>query len=165
MMVVFVGGLAVAVTLALARPASDLARELHLCRQMTILGRGAEWHSAWGKLVRLSQTALTPEQAIRLIYPNYNPRLPPPLRFRPPPAPHNIDVLRAAASRTLRKIRLRLHNGNGETLVATCRFIRLNGRTQWLDPADRSQSLFAAAFGQLGESMDACCIYQDHRVR
>ncbi len=164
-LVVFIGMLAAGVTIVLVRPVSDLARELRLCRQMAILGRGQEWQSAWGERLQLLQTALTPEQAIRLVYPNYNPRLSPALRFRPPPAPHNIDVLRAAARRTLRQIRLRLHNGKGETLVVACRFIRLDGRTQWLDPADRSQLLLAAASGQFGEGTDACCIYRDYRVQ
>ncbi len=163
--VAFLGFLAACVTLVWLRPASDLVRELRLCRRIALLDKGRAWETAWAKIVRRSERMLTPEQAIRLLYPNYAPRLAPALRFRPPPAPHNIDVIRAATSRSLREITLRIYNENGETLRTSCRFLRLDGRTQWLDPADRSQLLFAAAFGEFDAGADACCIYRDYRVR
>ncbi len=163
--VAFLGFLAGGVTLAWLRPVPDLAREIQLCRQVALVEKGRAWKAARVQLMRRSEQILTPEQAIRLLYPNYTPQLVSALRFRPPPAPHNIDVIQAATSRSLRRIALAIHNKSGEHITVSCRFLRLDGHTQWLDSADRSQLLFAAVVGKFGAEADTCCIYQDDRVQ
>ncbi|GIX17288.1 MAG: hypothetical protein KatS3mg119_1474 [Rhodothalassiaceae bacterium] len=153
------------VTAMLLRPPSDLARELRLCRAAARLSAGeGAGRSVW-TLAAIDERALTPGQAIRLLYPGYDERLPPALRFRPPPAPRNIDAIRAAELRSLRRITLARHTADGAGATFTCSFIRLDGRTQWLDPADRSQLLLAAAFPDPQAGRGTCCIARDERVR
>ena len=157
--------LAAGVTVLWLQPASDAVREMRLCRRVALLEAGPGWESAWAKRLRRSERVLTAGEAIRLLYPHFVPERAPGLRYRPPPAPHNIAAIQAATSRSLREIALVLRNGRGERRTVSCRFIRLDGRTQWLDPADRSQLLFAAALGRFGTGAEGCCIPQDEAVR
>ncbi len=156
---------AAALTTVIFQPPSDLARELQLCRSAARLSVGEGGGQGRWSLVAVTERALTPGQAIRLLYPGYDPDLPPGLRFRPPPAPRNSDAIRAAAHRSLRRITLARRASEGERQTFTCSFIRLDGRTQWLDPADRSQLLLAAAFPDPQAGRGACCIARDERVR
>ncbi|RMF13139.1 MAG: hypothetical protein D6757_08530 [Alphaproteobacteria bacterium] len=122
---------------------------------------------------RLLDRPITRDEAIRLIFPNYDPDLPRVMRYRPPPTDDMLKVMVAARRFGLRKILLSFQVRNASASAdwspvrqMSCVFLRLDGETQWLRFTDRSAFLTAARISlDHGALPDACCLYHHPEVR